>query len=469
MEIMQPEIAAAELNSATLHASLADASMESMNLLNRIADTYPEAISFAAGRPYEGFYDAAQVHQYLQVFCDHLGTERKMTEAEIARTLFQYGETKGIIAGLIARSLAVDEGIEAVDGSVVVTVGCQEAMFLLLRALRADSRDAVLAPRPTYVGLTGAALLADMPVLPVHSGEHGIDLDDLVAQLRSARAAGRRVRACYVTPDFANPVGSSMDLADRHRLLEIAERENLLLLEDNAYGVFHTSAERPPTLKSLDRGRRVVYLGSFAKTGVPGARVGYVVADQRVTGGANGDGLLADELSKIKSMLTVNTSPIAQAVIGGKLLSHGCSMVEANRRETAVYRRNLNQVLAGLTRRFADCPGITWNEPTGGFFVVLSVPFVVTDDFLEYAARKYGVLFTPMHHFYGASAQCRQLRLSISTLTPERIDKGLDRLAALLTERLRANGGAAASGEGAADGSATPPGAPAGPSPGGAR
>ncbi len=98
MEIMQPEITA-ELNAATLHASLADASMESMNLLNQIADEYPEAISFAAGRPYEGFYDAAQVHQYLQVFCDHLGTDRKMTDAEIARTLFQYGETKGIIAG----------------------------------------------------------------------------------------------------------------------------------------------------------------------------------------------------------------------------------------------------------------------------------------------------------------------------------------------------------------------------------
>ncbi|MEU2787946.1 PLP-dependent aminotransferase family protein [Streptomyces sp. NPDC007100] len=444
MEIMQPEFVA-ELNTATLHASLADASMESMNLLNQIADKYPEAISFAAGRPYEGFYDSCQVHKYLEVFCDHLGVERRMTEAEIARTLFQYGETKGIIAGLIARSLAVDEGIEAVDGSVVVTVGCQEAMFLVLRALRADDSDAVLAPRPTYVGLTGAALLADLPVLPVATGEYGIDLDDLVTQLRRARAAGRRVRACYVTPDFANPVGASMGLADRHRLLEIAETEHLLLLEDNAYGVFHTSGERPPTLKSLDRNRRVVYLGSFAKTGVPGARVGYVVADQRVTG-PGGGGLFADELSKIKSMLTVNTSPIAQAVIGGKLLSHGCSMVEANRRETAVYRQNLNQVLAGLARRFGDCPGVTWNEPTGGFFVVLSVPFCVTDDFLEHAARRHGVLFTPMHHFYDASAQCRQLRLSISTLTPERIEKGLDRLAALITERLRGNGTHAAGG-----------------------
>ncbi|MEV0320292.1 PLP-dependent aminotransferase family protein [Streptomyces sp. NPDC050658] len=441
MEILQTENAVAELKSDTLHASLADVSMESMNLLNQVADTYPDAVSFAAGRPYEGFYDVDRIHTYLKTFTDHLRSGLGMSEAETARTLFQYGATKGIICDLVARSLAVDEGIDADPASVVVTVGCQEAMFLLLRTLRADDRDAVLAPSPTYVGLTGAALLADMPVIPVRTGEDGIDLDDLLVQLRRARAEGRRVRACYVTPDFANPVGVSLPLADRHRLLEIAAAEDLLLLEDNAYGLLNSAADRPPTLKSLDRGQRVVYLGSFAKTGMPGARVGYVVADQRVTGGTSGtsgDGLLADELSKLKSMLTVNTSPIAQAVIGGKLLTHDCSLVDANRRETEVYRRNLRQVLDGLDQRLGDHTEVTWNAPTGGFFIVLTVPFTVDDDLLKHAAHHHGVLFTPMHHFYGATDGFRQLRLSVSTLTPDRIEKGLDRLAELIREQLDA-------------------------------
>ncbi|MFE7119570.1 PLP-dependent aminotransferase family protein [Streptomyces sp. NPDC057654] len=444
MENTRSERVLAELNAATLHASLGDAAMESMNLLNEIAGAYPEAVSFAAGRPYEGFYEVAQVHEYLRVFCDHLRTERGMTDTQVARTLYQYGDTKGIITDLVARSLAVDEGIETDPRSVVVTVGCQEAMFLLLRALRADDRDVLLAPSPTYVGLTGAALLADLPVRTVRTGESGIDLDDLLVQLRMARAAGKRVRACYVTPDFANPVGVSMEIADRRRLLEIAGSEDILLLEDNAYGLFHSGPDRPPTLKALDRRRRVVYLGSFAKTGVPGARVGYVVADQRVTngdGGGHGDGgedrLFADELSKIKSMLTVNTSPIGQAVIGGKLLSNGCSMIAANQREAAVYRNNLDQVLQGLAKRLGDRPGVSWNAPTGGFFVVVTVPFTVDDAFLEYAAGRYGVLFTPMHHFYGTTAGFRQLRLSISTLTPDRIEQGLDRLAELIDERMR--------------------------------
>ncbi|MFJ8795283.1 PLP-dependent aminotransferase family protein [Streptomyces sp. NPDC102462] len=433
MEILESEIIRAELSAATLHASLGDVSMTSMTLLNEVAGRYPDAISFAAGRPYEGFYDVKLLHEYLRIFCHHLRTERGMSEAQVARTLFQYGDTKGIIADLVARALAADEGIEADPASVVVTVGCQEAMFLVLRALRADDRDALLAPSPTYVGLTGAALLADLPVLPVRTDADGIDLADLVTGLRTARAAGRRVRACYVTPDFANPMGVSMSLADRHRLLELAACEDLLLLEDNAYGLLNSAAERPATLKALDRHERVVYLGSFAKTGMPGARVGYVVAGQRVTGPGGGS-LLADELSKIKSMLTVNTAPIAQAIVGGKLLAHGCGLADANRRETEVYHRNLRQVLDGLDRRLGGYPDVSWNVPTGGFFIVLTVPFTVDDDLLAHAARRHGVLFTPMHHFYGSTAGHRQLRLSISTLTPDRIEEGLDRLAALVEE-----------------------------------
>ncbi|QCX74832.1 2-aminoadipate transaminase [Streptomyces sp. YIM 121038] len=436
MEILESEIVRAELDAATLHASLGDTSMESMNLLNEVAGTYPDAISFAAGRPYEGFYDVALIHEYLRTFCAHLRGDLGMSEAAVARALFQYGDTKGIIAGLVARSLAVDEGIDADPESVVVTVGCQEAMFLVLRALRAGDRDALLAPSPTYVGLTGAALLADLPVLPVRTGERGIDLDDLADQLHRARAAGRRVRACYVTPDFANPVGVSMPVAERRRLLDLAAAEDLLLLEDNAYGLLNSAAERPPTLKALDTRQHVVYLGSFAKTGMPGARVGYAVAGQRVTGAGGAVTLLADELSKIKSMLTVNTPPIVQAVIGGKLLTHGCSMAAANRRETEVYRQNLQQVLDGLDRRLGDRAGVSWNAPTGGFFIVVTVPFTVDDALLAHAARRHGVLFTPMHHFYGSTAGHRQLRLSISTLTPERIEQGLDRIAALVDERL---------------------------------
>ncbi|MBG6104550.1 (S)-3,5-dihydroxyphenylglycine transaminase [Micromonospora vinacea] len=440
-----------DLSVADLHPALGDPALTSMNFLNEVSERYPAAVSLAAGRPYEEFFDLTAVHRHLDTFHRHLVDDLGHRPEQARRLLLQYGRTKGIVHHLIARNLAVDEGITVDPEDIVVTVGCQEAMFLVLRALRAGPTDVLLAVAPTYVGLTGAARLVDLPVWPVAGGSAGVDLTDLAAQVRRARAAGLRPRACYVMPDFANPSGVSIDTAHRQRLLDLAAQEDLLLLEDNPYGLFHTDdGPRPPTLKALDTGRRVVYLGSFAKTVLPGARVGYVVADQRVVGPDGRVGPLADQLAMIKSMVTVNTSPIAQAVIGGRLLEHGCSLVAANTRERAAYTRNLRHLVAGLTRRFPalpdqsarpDQPAVRWTVPAGGFFVVVTVPFPVDDALLDRSARDYGVLWTPMAHFYDDTAPVHALRLSVSAVTPEQIDVGLDRLAALIIDELTRRAG----------------------------
>ncbi|MGW7049921.1 aminotransferase-like domain-containing protein [Streptomyces avermitilis] len=415
-----------------LHGSLADPAMASMNFLNEVAIRFPDAISFAAGRPTEDFFDIADVHRNLDVFVDHLCRERSLTVEEARRTVLQYGRTKGIIHDLVARQLAVDEGIHVPHESVVVTVGCQEAMFLVLRALRSDPQDIVLAVSPTYVGLAGAARLVDMPVRPVQGGHRGVDLDDLRTQVARARRAGLRPRALYVIPDVANPTGISLDVDTRHELLRVAAAEDLLILEDNAYGVF-AGEQRLPSLKTLDSDRRVVRLGSFAKTVLPGARVGYVVADQEVRDHGVGVSLLADHLSTIKSMLTVNTSPLAQAVVGGALLTHGHSLLTANRRESDVYRRNLSLMRAGLERHLAPfADRVSWNTPSGGFFLTLTVPFKADDALLERSAEEYGVLWTPMSHFYTGDGGIHQIRLSFSQGTPESIETGLGRLASLI-------------------------------------
>ncbi len=428
--------APAELSEASLHASLREPALESMNFLNEVASRYPDAVSFASGRPFEEFFDVALIHRYIDSFCAYLRADLGYSQERVNQTLFQYGRTKGIVHELIARQLAVDEGIDIDPEAVVVTVGCQEAMLIVLRALRRDDRDVILSISPMYVGLTGAARLVDMPVWPVRTEEAGIDLADLAAQAQRARAAGLRPRGCYVMPDFANPSGASLSVEARQQLLAVAAREDLLLLEDNPYGTFG-AGPRQPTLKALDTSRRVVYLGSFAKTGFPGARLGYALADQRVAAADGSAGLLADELSKIKSMVTVNTSAISQAVVGGKLLEHDCSVIQANQRETAVYVQNLQRILAGLARRFAAAPGapaVTWNTPSGGFFIVITVPFAVDDRLLEHSARQYGVLWTPMSHFYDGGGGTHQVRLAYSQLTPDRIETGLDRFAAFVRD-----------------------------------
>jgi (S)-3,5-dihydroxyphenylglycine transaminase len=289
----------------------------------------------------------------------------------------------------------------------------------------------------------------------VASGPDGVDFDDLTEQVRRAEDAGLRPRALYVMPDFANPSGVSLTVPLRHRLLEVAAAQGILLLEDNPYGTFHDGTALP-TLKSLDTERQVVYLGSFAKTAFPAARVGYAVADQRVAGSDGAVSLFSDHLSKIKSMLTVNTSSVTQAIVAGKLLAHDYSLIKANEREMMIYRENRHQILAGLAARFpapdgavsgtgtvpgtGDVPGmtpsatVTWNSPAGGFFVVVSLPIPADDELLEYSARQYGVLWTPMCHFYDGPGGLYQARLACSQVNRAEIETGLDRFAALVTD-----------------------------------
>lgn len=441
-----------------LHGSLSDPLLDSMNFLNEIVAHYPKAISFAPGRPYDGLLDVAAITESLDAYTGYLATERQLTKEQIARQLMQYGPTNGIIRDLMSRAVAQDEGIDLPPEAFVITAGCQEGMLLVLRALFADSADVLLVASPCYVGITGAARLLDLSVVPVLEGEHGIEAGAVAEAARRVRAEGRRPRALYLVPDFSNPSGANLPTAARRELLEVAAQEDLLILEDNPYGFFHSYEGDPrPTMKSLDRDGRVVYLGSTAKSAFPGARIGYVIADQPVRRADGTTTLLADELSKIKSMTTVNTSPIAQAVIGGTLVRNGGRLRPAAEPAAAFYRANLARLLAALDKHFSGAP-VSWNRPEGGFFVVVTVPFAADIAALERAAADFEVLWTPMSDFYVDGGGTRQLRLSCSAVPPELVDEGIRRLAAFVTAQIAAE---AAEGAGAARNPATRENAPA--------
>src|SRR5260370_12110137 len=126
---------------------------------------------------------------------------------------------------------------------------------------------------------------------------------------REVRASGRRPRALYVVSNFANPSGVSLSASVRRGLIEVAADQDLLILEDDPYGLFGLDDKRSPTLKALDTGQHVIYLGSFAKSVFPRAPVGFLVADQTVVTAAGHRSPLAYELAPLQRMLTVNTTP----------------------------------------------------------------------------------------------------------------------------------------------------------------
>ncbi len=417
-----------------LHASLSDPVLDTMNFLNEITFRYPKAISFAPGRPYDGFFDTEEIFTHLRRYLDHLAEQRRSPE-QIRAAMFQYGPTAGQIRELIASSLRADEGIDVPAEAIVVTVGCQEAMLLVLRALISGPQDVFLVSSPCYVGITGAASLLDIAVTAVEEREDGFRCADLERAVNAERARGRRPRAFYVVPDHSNPAGTTMPLETRHELLDLAARSDILILEDSPYRMVSPGPHQP-TLKSLDRQQRVIHLGSFSKTAFPGARVGFAVADQAVTDPDGHTSLLADELAKVKSMVTVNTPALSQAVIAGMLLACEGRISELNAQQAGYYAHAMRATLAELDRCFPagkrHALGLRWNTPAGGFFLTMRVPFRADNAALARSAEDFGVIWTPMSYFYPQGGGDYSLRLSVSYLSEDEITSGITRLAGFI-------------------------------------
>lgn len=424
------------LTASELHASLEDPVLDSINFLNEIIDRFPNAISFAPGAPNSAHLRHIDMTRYLDRYVEHLCRDRGLTLDQARHTLYQYGPARGLINDLVATSLQQDQGFDVSPETIVITVGAQEAMLIVLRVLFRSSRDRLAVVNPCFVGILGAARLLDIDVVGIDETDQGINLDELSEACSAARQGDPRIRALYVAPDYSNPAGTLLSLEGRRRLLKLAERHNLLLLEDNTYGFTAPPGEEIPTLKALDETGRVIFLGTFAKVCLPGTRVGYVIADQFIRGADGASHRLADDIATVKSMITLNTSPICQAIIGGMLLERGGSLAALGVERSVLYRRNLALLLDALQRQLPVAKGlpmgISWNRPAGGFFVRMRLPVPADRALLECSASKYGVLWTPMSLFYLNGGGNNALRLSCSILTPEQIEEGVARLAAFL-------------------------------------
>lgn len=415
-----------------LHSSLVDPAMNGMNFLNEIMKKHPTAISFAPGAPNVALYDVdilGSIDQYLAYLQERQGLDA----ASAKRLLYEYGPAKGLINDLIAQALRAD-GIANFDPQeIVVTVGAQEGIFVTLRTLFRSADDILAITSPAYVGAIGAVRILGIEPLVIRDTGAGPDLDQLEEALRQL-PQGKRLRAMYVAPDHSNPSGSVMDASARRRLLSLAVEHRFFIIEDTAYAFTAVPDECPPALKTLDRGGRVILIGTFAKIALPGVRVGYVATDQWVSAEDGEPRRLADMIATVKSMITVNTSPISQAIVGGMLLNSGVSMRKLGEPHARLYQKNLEYMLNCLDRYLRPdgevANGICWDRPSGGFFVRVELPVLVDDLLLDRSAANFDVLWTPMSMFYIGGGGERELRLSCSYLPLAKIEEGVKRFAA---------------------------------------
>lgn len=423
-----------------LNRGLSDPKMLTMNFLNEIANRYPEAISFGPGRPLEKNFNVENSFNYIKKYLEASSINHEYS-CDYS-SLGQYGNAKGILGEIICKLIKNDEGIIASSNDIIVTVGCQEAIILCLLLLAKNSNDVILVEDPSYVGILGAAKTLGIEVVPVPTDDNGIILDDLSVIVANLKKEKKIPRLLYTSPDFSNPSGATTDLSHRLRLLELTREMNLIVLEDHAYNYFYFG-DKIKCLKSLKNSQHVIYLGSFSKSLFPSVRIGFLVADQIIDSGPKNFFALSDEISKIKSFLTVNTSALTQAIVGGLIVSENYSLISYTEKSRVELKKSYEVMLESLALCFpsdeAWCMGVRWNIPKGGFFITLELPFCISDTELYTCVREYGVIWTPMSYFYVNEKPSRSIRLSFSYVTEPQIREGITKLSLFVKEYLNSH------------------------------
>ena len=411
--------------------------LDVMNFLNEVSGQYPAALSFASGRPAEQFFRVEQWLDSIQVFFGQYANRNKLDPSTALNLLAQYGRTNGIINDLIAEQVSIDEHIACDGDQVIVTAGCQEAIALTINALCKDERDVILVRSPTYIGITGAAALQRVLLAPIICDNPDDLATALELEVRKLRAAGKRPRAFYVVPDFDNPTGSVLNLQTRQQLVSYCTEQRIAILEDNPYGMFRYVDDKLPSLAELDRHGCTIYLGTYSKTLCPTLRVGFIVVPKQLFGSTREAQQLIQRLSVIKSFITCNTSQFMQAVVGGVLLSESCSLAKIVEPAIAHYRNNLQVMLQRLNSTlgmFGDA--ITWNRPSGGFFMTVSLPFKFRQDEVVQCASHHRAIVMPLSFFALTDHHDSHVRLAFSNLSPHQIEIGIDRFSDFIKSRL---------------------------------
>ncbi len=311
------------------------------------------------------------------------------------------------------------EGLSVKEEQLLITAGCQQSLDLLCKAFLRPG-DAVAMENPAYPGTIAIFAGARVRCLGVgvhgraNGSEAGLDLHALESVLMQ-----NRVKLIIVNPDFQNPTGTTMTSAARRRLLEIAARYQVPVVEDHLTGRLRFRGAKVPSLKALDRHGVVIQIDSFSKVAFPGLRVGWVAGPENVI----------DRLRLVKQATDLHTDQLAQATMAefvkrGLLGRHLARMRD-------IYARRLAALEEALKQHMPE--GVQWVSPEGGLCLWLSLPPGFDASELLIHTRDRGVVFGPGRYFYFQSPQPNTLRLSFGDLDERKIARGM----AILGEQLR--------------------------------
>jgi 2-aminoadipate transaminase len=304
---------------------------------------------------------------------------------------------------------------------LLVTSGGQQVIDLVCKTL-IDPGDVVVAEAPTYPGAVPVFISYQADVVQIEMDEHGMRTDVLVAELERLDREGRVPKFIYTVPSFQNPAGVTLALERRHELVRIANERELLILEDNPYGLLRYSGEQLPTLYAIDGAEYVIYLGTFSKILSPGLRLGWAAAPRPVL----------DKLNLGKGGADLCSSTLSQQFVATYFAERDWRTYLGKLVE--LYRRRRDVMLEALAEHLPA--EATWTEPDGGLFIWARLPdYIDTTDLLARALREH-VAFVPGRAAYLDGRGGSEMRLNFSGVSEDEIREGVRRIGKVVREQV---------------------------------
>lgn len=374
----------------------------------------PGMISLAGGMPPPEIFPI----QAVQAACQHVLAKR-------GREAMQYGTTEGYTP---LRQFIVEWmrrfGLQLDESNVLITSGGIQGLDLAARLL-INPGDPIVVESPTFLGALQCFTISQAQFLSVPIDEHGMRPERLEATLR------QRPALIYLIPTFQNPTGVTLSAQRRREIIELADRYQAPIVEDDPYSHLRFEGDELPPLVRLDADWRgagkglqgnVIYVGTFSKMLGPGLRVGWLVGPADVI----------RRLTVLKQGTDVHTGVLAQMIV--HQVAQDDFMVGHVERLRAALRVRQGAMMGALERHFP--PGVQWTRPEGGLFLWVTLPPEIDAADLLTEALEQQVAFVPGQPFYADGSGQHTLRLNFSYPTPEQIETAIERLGRILTRRL---------------------------------
>ena len=362
----------------------------------------PEVVSLAGGMP-----------NIADLPLDVVGSTLQDLVLADGQRAMQYGSGQGepAIREAICEVMKL-EGISAHPDDVTVTVGSQQGLDLVTRIF-CDPADVVLCEAPSYVGALGVFRAYQCEVVHVAMDDQGLVPEALAEAIAAVQQAGKKIKFLYTIPNFHNPAGVTQSLERRSEILRVAEQGDVLVVEDNPYGLLGFDGDPLPAMRSMNEDH-VVYLGSFSKTFAPGFRVGWVLAPHAVR----------EKLVLAQESATLCPPVFSQFAVASYLTHHDWRGQIKIFRE--MYRERRDAMITGLHDHMPA--GTSWTVPSGGFFVWVTLPPGLDSHAMLARAVTARVAYVPGTAFFADGFGSRHMRLSYCFPTPQRIIEGTRRL-----------------------------------------